>query len=86
MTESDRAFRYSRQKAAMASKVKGEMAEYQIKEATRAAEVEALERLQAQRPLAPPGRIKLKGPTPSPMPAGGSPLLDQQPGTSGRRL
>jgi len=52
------------------------------KEAAQEADCEALDRLQAQRPLAPPGRIKLKEPTPSTMPAGGSPLRDQQPGAS----
>lgn len=52
----DRAFRYSRQKAAVATRVKAQMAEYQLREATRTADCEALERLQAQRPKKPPAR------------------------------
>lgn len=53
---SNRAFRYERQKAAVASKVKAQMAEYQVREASRAAEIASLEAMQAQRPLKPPGR------------------------------
>lgn len=54
--KNERASRYAKQKAAVAAKVKGQVAEYEVRAERLAADVEALERLQAARPMKPPGR------------------------------